>query len=1070
MRPKIRFRDRKLQLTLVLLAATLFFVAVEQNPSAQTRPKFPAPVSRVNDLAGALDEETKQRLENILENLKQRKKIEFYLALVEGTAGRDIFDFSRQLAHDWDIGARTTIKKSLLLVMSVNEKVAFTQFSRSVQSELPDGVLGEMSQRMRAPLAAGRISDAVNSGVGHFVGALAQKSGLTLQDFEQPANIAAAAKTPEPKTISDAAASTPVPDSTPESAPVSDINPAASEISADIKALTRNRRATSPVAKPGGRKVTSPEEDEAELEEVNLTLTLPFEPRVTKLKEFLDTHPRSKARPLAEELLISAYAALGDQKLKGGDLAGGVELLFLAIDQAPTDISDKLFSGVISQIPLNLYLRGDRAAAFKAAKNIETKFGDNARHLLALAGFFLTLEDGDEAHRVAAQAVKLAPEMAEAYHTLGLALHISFRLDEATAAYKRALELDPRSKGTRRILADLKRAAGRPEEALSLYREQLTVESEDKAARSGLVIALFEAGKKEEATAELETTLKEDPKNLALLTGAAYWFLARGDTEKGFDLSRRAVEVEPRYTWAQIAAARALVARKQPLEAERALRFARQYGKFPTLDYELANVLAAAGLYEEAAETLRQSFVLKNGKIETHLAGRRLARASDFLELLAPERHAGIFQASAADTASNAAMLRALLALHSALNETEQKDETTIVTAAREFASGDDEMRAYRQIYAASRLLQKNVGLATVYELAQSARSGVERALAIGAVEVAVQADEFRDMRARVLAAGGTPYVAEAPRNVLLNILLGRIEDISGWALFNQDKTAEAIDHLRRATNVLPEATPAWRSALWHLGAAFEQADQKEEALNSYIKSYVSGDADPIRRQLIEQLYRKMHGSLDGLEQRMTSSLSSSATSSASPEATSLSSGSVPAPTVKETAGAPQPSPAAIEILPEVAPTPSPAGVPSPKVEKNAEAPTTTEASKTTTPEPTPSPSPSPVVQDSGTDERSLAEAAARIRANVKITGRVKDANNNGISNVVVILISPRGTVLVSTTDHQGNFSFNVSPSQRNYRLVPSKEGYQFDPVDRAIIAFSEDLKEIDFVGTSRAP
>lgn len=99
-----------------------------------------------------------------------------------------------------------------------------------------------------------------------------------------------------------------------------------------------------------------------------------------------------------------------------------------------------------------------------------------------------------------------------------------------------------------------------------------------------------------------------------------------------------------------------------------------------------------------------------------------------------------------------------------------------------------------------------------------------------------------------------------------------------------------------------------------------------------------------------------------------------------------------------------------------------------------------------------------------------MAQAAARIRANVRITGRVKDANNQGIANVVVILISPRGTVLVSTTDDSGNYSFNVSPSQRNYRLVPSKEGYQFEPVDRAIVAFGEDLKEIDFVMTSRAP
>jgi tetratricopeptide (TPR) repeat protein len=491
------------------------------------------------------------------------------------------------------------------------------------------------------------------------------------------------------------------------------------------------------------------------------------------------------------------------------------------------------------------------------------------------------------------------------------------------------------------------------------------------------------------------------------------------------------------------------------------------------LEYELASVLASAGLYEEAADVLKQSFVLKEGKIETRLGGRRLAQAPGFLELLAPERRAGIFQPSAADSESNGGMLKALLVFSEALSQSgEKSNEADLVSAAMEFASGNDEMKSYRQIFAASRLLMKNVALKTVYDLAQSARDGTDKALSVGAVEVAVQADEFRDMRARVLASGGTPYVAAAPRIVLLNILLGRIEDLSGWALFNQDKTAEAIDHLKRAAAILPEATPAWRGALWHLGVALEQTGQKEEALDSYIKSYVAGDADPIRRQLIEQLYRKINGSLDGLDQRLEPSLASGLLATASPVALPETS-PTPAIDVVATANStPEPTPSKIEMLPEVLPTPTPEARSTPAAEKESASTATTENEKPPTAEPSPSPQATPeaLPTPSPTEEQSMAQAAARIRANVTIKGRVRDANNTGIANVVVILISPRGTVLVSTTDEQGNYSFKVSPSQRNYRLVPSKEGYQFDPVDRGIVAFGEDLKDIDFVGTTRSP
>ena len=192
--------------------------------------------------------------------------------------------------------------------------------------------------------------------------------------------------------------------------------------------------------------------------------------------------------------------------------------------------------------------------------------------------------------------------------------------------------------------------------------------------------------------------------------------------------------LEPRYSWAQIAYARALVADKRPLDAERVLRFAQNYSRFPTLDYELANVLASVGLYDEAAAQLAKSFSLKDGQIETKLAGRLPAKAASFSELLAPERRAAIFQNKTADSDANAKMLKALLTFTNALNaERRSPAEDELATLAQEFIAGDDPMRTYRQVYVASKFLKKGVALSTVLDLMESATTGVEAALNVPA-------------------------------------------------------------------------------------------------------------------------------------------------------------------------------------------------------------------------------------------------------------------------------------------------------------------------------------------------
>ncbi len=329
-------------------------------------------------------------------------------------------------------------------------------------------------------------------------------------------------------------------------------------------------------------------------------------------------------------------------------------------------------------------------------------------------------------------------------------------------------------------------------------------------------------------------------------------------------------------------------------------------------------------------------------------------------------------------------------------------------------------MRAFRQMYAASRLLRYGVGMSTALDLVAAARRASDDALKVSGLTMAVQADEFRDLRARSIAVGKVPDVADAPHEVLANILKGRLEDLHGWALFNQEKYSQAITHLKQAAEILPVETPAWRSALWHLGAALEQSGQRQQALDSYIKSYRAGPSEAVRRSVIEQLYRRVNGSLDGLEERLGGS---TATTSTAP----------PVETAKPETTEP--------AKPESSPSPAP-DMPTP----TAANPT----SETTQP----------------MSDEALKDAASRLRANVKITGRIVDSSRAGISNVVVVLISPSGTVLAATSDNDGYYSFTVAPSQKSYRVIPSKDGYTFAPIDRAFAGLYVDQKDIDFVGS----
>src|SRR4051794_22076557 len=97
-----------------LSCALLLFTVRAQAQTAQS--PLPQPTGYVNDFAGVIDGETKNRLEAVLENLKKRADIEVAVVTVKTTGGTDIYAYSLAVARGWGIGDPEGEKNGLLLL------------------------------------------------------------------------------------------------------------------------------------------------------------------------------------------------------------------------------------------------------------------------------------------------------------------------------------------------------------------------------------------------------------------------------------------------------------------------------------------------------------------------------------------------------------------------------------------------------------------------------------------------------------------------------------------------------------------------------------------------------------------------------------------------------------------------------------------------------------------------------------------------------------------------------------------------------------------------------------------
>lgn len=149
----VRVTSGSFTAVLVLLLAAVYAQAQEATPWSQNTSPLPPPTGHVNDYAGVFDETTKQQLETRLRDFKSRTspQVELAVAVVRTTGERPIFDYSLAVARGWGIGSKADDNPSALLFVSIDDRKYFTQVSKDLEDELPDGIAGSLQRQYLVP-------------------------------------------------------------------------------------------------------------------------------------------------------------------------------------------------------------------------------------------------------------------------------------------------------------------------------------------------------------------------------------------------------------------------------------------------------------------------------------------------------------------------------------------------------------------------------------------------------------------------------------------------------------------------------------------------------------------------------------------------------------------------------------------------------------------------------------------------------------------------------------------------------------------------------------------------------
>lgn len=214
----------------------------------------------------------------------------------------------------------------------------------------------------------------------------------------------------------------------------------------------------------------------------------------------------------------------------------------------------------------------------------------------------------DEAAAAYRQAIDINPSSLEAWHSLGNTWLMLGKFEKAAASYRQVIEINPRVAQAHSNLGNALYGLGQPEEAAASYRRALDLDPGFAMAHSNLSDALRDLGQPEQAMMSCRRALALDPNAPAAHNSLGNALMDLGRLAEAAASYARAVALDPRFAKAHVNLAMALRLQGLTADAEAMCRKAVEIdpSAAPAMVL-LAELQADRGAFAEAEKLFKRA-------------------------------------------------------------------------------------------------------------------------------------------------------------------------------------------------------------------------------------------------------------------------------------------------------------------------------------------------------------------------------------------------------------------------------------------------------------------------------
>ena len=158
----------------------LLFLLISSISLAQT---IPAPQGWVNDFAGVISAEYKQKLSSLISELEQKTGAEIAVVTLESIAPYTEAQYAQKIFDNWKIGKKGK-DNGVLILLAVKERRWRIQTGYGVEGILPDAVCSQIGQNNMVPyFKRGQYSQGLYSGVVDVANIISKDAHVTLNQL-----------------------------------------------------------------------------------------------------------------------------------------------------------------------------------------------------------------------------------------------------------------------------------------------------------------------------------------------------------------------------------------------------------------------------------------------------------------------------------------------------------------------------------------------------------------------------------------------------------------------------------------------------------------------------------------------------------------------------------------------------------------------------------------------------------------------------------------------------------------------------------------------------------------------